>query len=143
MKKMTIYFFHKKLPSEAAVRRCSFKKFVLKTFSIFTRKHLKAWRPATLLKRDSKTGVFPVTIWQFLRTLFLQHISVGCFCTMNGWIFCVPTFYSLELIAANAQILINVWKFNLTPLVYFLWEITEDSVSNAQRKVNMKHHGFL
>ena len=48
----------KKLPSEAAVRRCSFKKPALKTFSIFRRNHLKAWRPATLLKRDSKTGGF-------------------------------------------------------------------------------------
>ena len=56
------FFFQKKLPSEAAGRRCSFKQFVLKTFSISTKKHLKAWRPATLLKIDSKTGAFAVTI---------------------------------------------------------------------------------
>ena len=88
-------FFHKKLPSEAAIRRCSFKKFVLKTFSVFTRKHLKAWRPAILFKRDTKTGVF---LWQFSRTLFLQHISVDRFCRLNGWIFYVLTFYLLDLI---------------------------------------------
>ena len=45
-----LFFPHKKkLYSEVAVGRCSIRKFVLKTFSIFTRKHLKAWRHATLL----------------------------------------------------------------------------------------------
>ena len=76
------------------------KNLFLKLSQYSQKKHLKAWRPATLLKRDSKTGVFPVTIGQFLRTLFLQHISVGCFSTLNGWIFYVLTFHLLDLIAA-------------------------------------------
>ena len=98
LKEMIIYFFTKKLPSEAAVRRCYSKKFILKTFSIFTKKDMKAWRPASLLRRYSKTGVFPVTIGQFLRTLFLQHISVAA---SVHWMneFSVFTFYLLDLIA--------------------------------------------
>ena len=54
---------HEKQPSEAF-----YKKTVLKIFSVFTGKHLswslfliikfQAIRPATLLKRDSSTGVF-------------------------------------------------------------------------------------
>ena len=47
--------------SEAAVSQMFFKGDVLKNFVIFTRKRL-SWslfrRPATLLKRDSNTGVF-------------------------------------------------------------------------------------
>ena len=46
-------------------QRYSIKKAVLKNFAILTGKHLcsslfplKAWRPTTLLKRDSSTGVF-------------------------------------------------------------------------------------
>ena len=48
-------------------RRCSVKKRVLNNFAYFTAKHpcwslfltkLQAFRPATLLKRDSNTGVF-------------------------------------------------------------------------------------
>ena len=123
-KKWWFLLFTLKLPSEAAVRKCSFKKFVLKNFSIFTRKHLKAWRPATLLKRDSKTGVFPEAIEQFLRTLVLQHISVGCSCTLNGWIFCVYFWFTwpnccVTQSSANAQILINLRKFNLTTWISF------------------------
>ena len=53
--------------------RCSMKRAVLKNFAIFRGKHLctslflkklQAWRPATLLKRDSNTGAF---LW-ILRT---------------------------------------------------------------------------
>ena len=48
-------------------QRCSIKKDVLKTFVIFTRKHLccspfliksEDWRPKKLIKRDSNTGAF-------------------------------------------------------------------------------------
>ena len=45
------------------------KKDVLKNFTKFTGK------PATLLKRDSGTGVFPKNFANFLRTLFLQITS--------------------------------------------------------------------
>ena len=37
--------------------------------------NMKAWRPATLLKRDSNIGAF---LW-ILRTSFLQNTSSGCF----------------------------------------------------------------
>ena len=91
----------------------------------------KDWRPATLLRRDSKTGVLPVTIGKFLRTLFLPHISVGCFCTPNEWIFCVFTFYLVDLIAVlrNKRQCADFNKFlkvKSNPLVCFLWEIRED-----------------
>ena len=60
-----------------------YKIVVLKNFAIFTGKHLcwslffiklQIWKPATLSKRDSNTGVrlqhrcFPVNIEKFLRT---------------------------------------------------------------------------
>ena len=40
-------------------RRCSVRKDVLRNFAKFTGKHLcQGLKPATLLKRDSGTGVF-------------------------------------------------------------------------------------
>ena len=129
-------------------------KFCIVSSAIFTRKHL-CWSLflIKLLRRDSKTGVLPVTIGKFLRTLFLPHISVSCFCTPNGWIFYVFTLYLVDLIAVlrNKRQCADFNKFvkvKSNPLVYFLWEIREDSVSKAQRKVNMiktkdKFFGFL
>ena len=62
---------------------CSIKKAVLKNFAIFTGKdlcwnlsfiRLQAFRPATLLKRDSNR-CFTVNIAKFLRTAFLiEHL---------------------------------------------------------------------
>ena len=55
-------------PERCSHRRCSIKKAVLENFPNFTGKHLcwslflmklQAFRPTTLLKRDSNTGVFP------------------------------------------------------------------------------------
>ena len=40
---------------------------------------MKAFRPATLLKRDFNTGAFLWTPWTFLRTAVLQNTSGGCF----------------------------------------------------------------
>ena len=66
--------------------RCSrmfFKVNVLKNFAIFSEKHLcknhffikvQTWKPATLLKRDSNTGVFLLVLW-----ILLQNTSGGCF----------------------------------------------------------------
>ena len=65
-----------------------FKKIVLKYFVIFTGKHLcwsllliklHAWRPPTLLKRDSNTGSFLWILRNFYEQLFLQNTSDGCF----------------------------------------------------------------
>ena len=59
-----------------------FKIGVIKNFTNFIGKHqcwsifsikLQAWRPATLLKRGSNTGVF---LWKFLRTpFFTEHVQ--------------------------------------------------------------------
>ena len=80
-------------------RRCSVKKGVLKNFANFTGKHLR-WslsliklRPATLLKRDSNTGVF---LWNFKH--FSEHLSrrtsaSSCFCLFVLTNF-KPMFYS-------------------------------------------------
>ena len=60
---------------------------VLKKFANFTGKHqwwsfclitLQAWGHATLLKRDSKTGVFLWNLRNLQEHLFLQNISSGC-----------------------------------------------------------------
>ena len=63
-----------------------FKIGVLKNFTNFAGQHLcwslillklQTWFAATLLKRDSNTGVFP---WNFFERLFLQSTSSSCFC---------------------------------------------------------------
>ena len=65
-------------------RTCSAKERVLNNFANFTIKHLcwslfviklQAYRPATLLKRDSDTGVF-MNIAKFLRTPILNNICI-------------------------------------------------------------------
>ena len=60
----------------------------LENFSNFTGKHLsrslfliklQAWRPATLLKRDSDTGVFLWNLRNFYNTFFYRTLLCGCF----------------------------------------------------------------
>ena len=62
---------------------------VLKIFAKFTGKHLcqglvfnkfASLRPATLFKKRLWHRCFPVNFAKFLRTLFLQNSSGGCFC---------------------------------------------------------------
>ena len=57
-----------------------FKISVVKNFTIFTEKHLcwclfliklQAWRPTTLSKRDSNTGVF---LWILRTAFFIEHL---------------------------------------------------------------------
>ena len=76
--------------------RCSVKKDVLKNFANFARKHLRsshfltklqAWsRPATLLKKDSNTGVFLWICDIFKNTYFEQHLGTTasnmCYCLL-------------------------------------------------------------
>ena len=55
---------------------CSVKKGALKNVANFTGKHLflinfQAWGPATFLKRDSNTGVFPVKFPKLFRKKYL------------------------------------------------------------------------
>ena len=72
----------KSLNSRSNHQKCFIEKPALKNFAIFFGKHLcqclllilcQASRPATLLKRESNTGV-PVNIAQFLTTLILKKI---------------------------------------------------------------------
>ena len=60
-----------------------FKTGFPKNFMIFTRKHprwnlflikLQAFRAATLLKRDSNTGVFLWILRNFINILFIEHL---------------------------------------------------------------------
>ena len=69
-------------------RRCSNKKGVLKNFAVFTGKHLcwnllliklQAFRPATLLKRDSNKGVFLWILPNFYEHVFWRTSANGCF----------------------------------------------------------------
>ena len=64
------------------------KKGVLRNFTKFTGKHLRqslffnnvaGLRPATLLKKRLWHRCFPVNFAKFLRALFLQNTSGGCF----------------------------------------------------------------
>ena len=74
-------------------RRCSIKKAYIKNLEIFAGKHLcwslflrklQAWRPATLLKRDSKETLMNIAI--FLRKPILKKICerlLMCVLTLN------------------------------------------------------------
>ena len=64
-------------------RRCSIKKAVLKNFAIFIRKslcwrlfliYLQAYKAATLLQRDSNTGVFLWILQNFQNIYFKGHL---------------------------------------------------------------------
>ena len=79
--------------NRSSLSQIYFKIGVLKNFANFIRKQqcwslflikLQAWRPATLLKRDSNTGVFLWNLWNFLEHLFLQNASSGCFWSNSG-----------------------------------------------------------
>ena len=60
-----------------------FKTIDLKNFINFT----GDLRPATLLKRDSNTGVFLQNLWKFL-----EHLQCGCFCLQFSYS-PLPTYY--------------------------------------------------
>ena len=69
-------------------QKCSIKRAVLKNFSIFTGKHLcrsrfllKLWafRPATLSKRNSNTGVFLWILWYFWEHPLWKTPMNNCF----------------------------------------------------------------
>ena len=76
--------FNQKQPPEVF-----YKKGALKNFAKFTGNHLcqslffnkvAGLRPATLFKKRLCHRCFPVNFAQFLRTLFSQNNSGGCFC---------------------------------------------------------------
>ena len=59
--------------------RNSVKKGVLKNFANFLGKHLEAWGPATLLRRDSSTGAFLWTLKSFSELSFWRTSTNDCF----------------------------------------------------------------
>ena len=68
-------------------QRCSIKKAVLKSFTIFTRKQLswslfltklQVFRARTLLKIKLQHRSFPVNIANFLRTAILKNVRLIC-----------------------------------------------------------------
>ena len=78
------FYHHIKFRKNIMNRRCSIKKPFLK-ISQYSQENtcvgvslllkIQAFRPATLLKRDSKKSVFfPVKLEKFLRTLTLKNI---------------------------------------------------------------------
>ena len=78
--KVMYYKLKKCFNSRSSHQSCSIEKAVLKTFAIFTEKHLcwslllidlRASRPANFLKRDC---CFPMNIAKFLRLLILMKI---------------------------------------------------------------------
>ena len=96
-------------------RRCSIQKTVLKKFATFTGKHLcwshfliklLIWRPATLLKRESNTGVFLWILGHCKEDLFLgTTASVDNFkpfiCSVL--ILCLICMYNMYNIDSNAS----------------------------------------
>ena len=88
--------FSQKHIQTAGLRRSSrlqmfYKKGVLKNFSSFTEKHL-FWSlfwielsPATLLKRDSNTGVFLWILQHFKNSLFYRTLSVAASVYIHMW----------------------------------------------------------
>ena len=100
----------------------SFKIGVQKNFAIFIGKHLcwslfliqlQAWRPATLLKRDSNIVVCSSQYREFFRTVFQKNTSGGCY-----WVYskCCITFSWIELQILLSCCLINI---NIVILRYF------------------------
>ena len=89
------------------------KRNVLKTFTIFTRKHL-CWSlfgvfGVNFTKKKLQHRYFPVNITKFLRTLFLQDTSGGCFYCFK------KSEHSHENISGGnlihlTPILKNIWK---------------------------------
>ena len=68
---------------KSSYRRCSIKKAVLKNLAILIGKHLcwslflinlQAYKPATLLQRDSNTGVFLWILKNFKNLYFKGHL---------------------------------------------------------------------
>ena len=110
------FFSYKKLPSEAAVRICSSKKLFLK---------ISQYLQKNTCVEVSFNKVAGLKTCSFTKKR-LQHWCFSC----DYWAIFKNTFFTSHL----------CWLLLYTELVVsFLWEIREDIVSKAQRKVNMKH----
>ena len=76
---------------KSSYRKCSIKKAALKKLAILIGKHLRwslflidlqAYKPTTLLQRDSNTGVFLWILWKFYKHLFQRTSVNDCFWTL-------------------------------------------------------------
>ena len=98
----------------------SFKVGVLKNFANFTGKHLcwrlfliklQAFRPATLLKRDSNTGVFQKICKIFKNIFFTEYFRGLLLCNLNPKME-IPIFLILNFLGTQKRILVDkiYWK---------------------------------
>ena len=90
-----------------------FKIGLLKKFTNFTEKHLcwsltlvnlQAWFTATLLKRDSDTGIFLWNLLNLWQHLFLHNTSSGCF-----YVYQVDHALLVKLICRDSDTGIFLW----------------------------------
>ena len=97
--------------------KASYKKAVLKNFSIFTGKYLcsvlfliklRTFRSATLLKRDSNTSVFLWILRNFLKKVSLKKICERLLLkNVKGWMLSVSQ-HLQEIIFTGLSFLINI-----------------------------------
>ena len=75
--------------------RCfeKFRKFRIKTPVL--KSLFKAWRPATLRRKDSNTGVFLWNLRNFENTFFIEHLQ-SLLLKLNIFMLQLPIFYILE-----------------------------------------------
>ena len=119
-------------------RRCSVKKGVLKKFRNIHIKTpwslflilLQAFRPVTVLKRDSNTGVF-LKYWKtFKNSYFEEHLRTTAF--VSCWKHCnirilrnsrMDIFYNFVLIGSTMDIFLDIFGyfFNSASMKY-LWK---------------------
>ena len=86
-------------------QRCSVKKGVHKNFGNFTRKHLswslfliklQVFRPATLLKRNSNTGVLLWNLQIFKNVYFEEYLWASASVVSSSWHLCWNLFIKLQ-----------------------------------------------
>ena len=133
--------------SEAVARRCSMKKVfhmgVLRNFEKFTGKHVcqdlffnkaASLCPTTLLKNILWHRCFPLNFAKFLRTLFLQNTSSGCFWYV--FIFYQKNLMSYLLSVITVSPNYYNWREILNPLLHTV-------CFNAQTILSIKFIWFL
>ena len=112
-------------------RRCSIKKHVLKNLENFTGKHvcwslfsikLRAFRPATSLKRDSNTGVFLRILRNVLKNLFWRTSANDCICISIWFYFIVWFLWRMSIINFDQW---KTFSKNYDPISVWLWVVTK------------------
>ena len=123
-------------------RRCSTEKAVPKNFEIFPGKYLcRSLLPATLLKRDSSTGVSLKIFRNFLKrknTYFEEHLQTAAF-EKNVQVY--NLLVSLLLLMKKRSIFIN--RFNYPPEDYFIIKFDEESWKPKEIAFQMSERIFF